>query len=266
MTGVGIGRSAHCVAFCFAFGRSTAASSLTVVILLCFAFAPLGALLQQRTFSLQPFTTSMSSSKQAQNEPFHFSNFVIPAESIFYASKKSVAFVNLKPIVPGHILVGSKRIVPQLQDLHEDEYLDLWSCVRHVQKIIKQHYNCTAFTISVQDGRAAGQSVPHVHVHVLPRSSTDTFSERNDDVYTELQQWAPRNDEQLRVKQHAAGLKVPDDRKDRTLKEMFEEAALYRQLFDEGMYDFLSSAVCSCAELTPMIFPFFIQYRILSNH
>lgn len=156
-----------------------------------------------------------------------FGRFSIPDQSIFYRSALgSAAFVNLRPIVPGHVLVMPERIVPTMDMLSEAEYLDLWSSVRVVQGVIGKKYDATAFNVAVQDGRAAGQSVPHVHVHILPRKEGDF--ERNDDIYDALEAWAPRED----MKQAPAKLDVPDDadRVDRTPQAMAEEAAMYREI------------------------------------
>ena len=84
--------------------------------------------------------------------------------------------------------------------------------------------------VAVQDGPAAGQSVPHVHVHILPRSMGDL--ERNDDVYDALELWAPREErtEDKSSSSSSRRLVVADDdhRRDRTVEEMEQEAALYR--------------------------------------
>jgi bis(5'-adenosyl)-triphosphatase len=183
-----------------------------------------------------------------------FGRFRIPNECIFHRTGSSIAFVNLRPIVPGHVLVMPQKIVPHLRDLDTAEYLDLWSAVRTVQEILLQVENDQpqqpqeqpqqmGFNVAVQDGRAAGQSVPHVHVHILPRRAQD-FA-RNDDIYTRLEEWAPPrpsssssssadddDDDVARVVavKSSSSLHVPDDadRKDRTPDEMAAEAAVYR--------------------------------------
>jgi bis(5'-adenosyl)-triphosphatase len=168
----------------------------------------------------------MSANPSTDTDNMHFGKFVISSSHIFYRSPLSAAFVNLRPIVPGHVLVVPRRIVARMEDLTNDEYIDLWQSARDVQSMLKKHYQATGFNVAVQDGRVAGQSVPHVHVHILPRTEGDF--ERNDDVYDEMQEWAPRKE----LSKNKPTLDVPEDedRKDRTVEQMTEEAAIYRSL------------------------------------
>ena len=158
-----------------------------------------------------------------------FGRFRISSNQIFHRTIHSFALVNLRPIVPGHVLVCSNRVTPLLSDLDDEEYDDLWKAVRTVQNVLKHQYNCNAFNVAVQDGKGAGQSVPHVHVHILPRYVGDL--ERNDDIYDQLEAWAPRDDSNSREKPR---LDVPEDseRRDRTEDEMAEEAAIYKRILD----------------------------------
>ena len=159
-----------------------------------------------------------------------FGRFKILASQIFHKTDHSFALVNLRPLVPGHVLVVSNRIAPLLDDLHDHEYDDLWKTVRKVQRALKAKYNCDAFNVAVQDGEGAGQSVPHVHIHILPRYRGDL--ERNDDIYDQLEMWAPREEDSQKKKR----LEVPDDseRRDRTIEEMAEEASIYQSLMKQS--------------------------------
>lgn len=170
----------------------------------------------------QPMASSESPRELDGN--MRFGKFVISSDHVFYRSSLSAAFVNLRPIVPGHVLVVPKRIVALTEDLTEGEYVDLWQAVRVVQSILKKKCRATAFNVAVQDGLAAGQSVSHVHVHVLPRTEGD-FT-RNDDVYGELQDWAPC--EALALNKPKLDVPEDADRRDRTYAEMAEEASIYR--------------------------------------
>ncbi|GMH50665.1 hypothetical protein TrRE_jg2374 [Triparma retinervis] len=153
-----------------------------------------------------------------------FGKFKIPAGHVFYETEKSCAFVNLRPIVPGHVLVVCKRGgVTRMSALEDDEYADLWSTVRKVQRVVEEENGGVAANVAVQDGREAGQSVPHVHVHILPRQKGDF--ENNDQVYEELEGWGP-----WKGKGEGGGMEVPndEDRKDRTGQMMADEAQTYR--------------------------------------
>lgn len=164
------------------------------------------------------------------DETMRFGPFKLASDQVFYKTTHSAAFVNLRPIVPGHVLVMPHRIVPLMSDLTEEEYIDLWITVRTAQKALKQYYtSCEAFNVAVQDGEAAGQSVPHVHVHILPRTAGDY--ERNDDIYQDIQDWAPKDT--FRPKR-SSKLDVPDDenRRDRSAEEMAAEALLYRNILN----------------------------------
>ena len=101
--------------------------------------------------------------------PVNFGKFVLDPRQVFFATKLTMAIVNLKPLVPGHVLVVPRRVVQHLRDLTEDEALDLWQSLRHVHQLILDKNKKTSANIAVQDGKDAGQSVPHVHVHLLPR-------------------------------------------------------------------------------------------------
>jgi len=173
-------------------------------------------------------TRNMSSSDTQQQL---FGRFKISPNQIFHKTELSFALVNLRPLVPGHVLVVSNRVAPLLSDLEEEEYDDLFRLVRVVQKVLKQQYKCDAFNVAVQDGAGAGQSVPHVHVHILPRYNVDT---EGDEIYNKLEEWAPRDGEKKSIRPK---LDVPDDseRRDRTEKEMADEAAIYRSLINESL-------------------------------
>ncbi|XGW29168.1 hypothetical protein V3C99_008737 [Haemonchus contortus] len=146
-----------------------------------------------------------------ENTPLMFSNFPIASESIFYRSGLSFAFVNLKPVLNGHVLVCPKRICNHLTDLTDAETADLFVVSKKVQKMIEKFHNVTSSTVCIQDGKEAGQTVEHVHVHILARREGD-FGCSPDNLYHTLS--AHDRDPQVRP---------------RTQDEMSAEASLYRE-------------------------------------
>jgi bis(5'-adenosyl)-triphosphatase len=164
-----------------------------------------------------------SSTLPGRGGPVQFGKYAIPRTQLFFESNLTLAIVNLRPIVPGHVLVLPRRVVARIRELTEEENADLWRSVRDISIWIEVHYSATACNIAVQDGAAAGQTVRHVHVHILPRKPADF--ERSDDVYDALEHFdgSPAQASRLHVP-------ADEDRKDRTPEQMAEEATRLRSL------------------------------------
>ncbi|KAJ9093067.1 hypothetical protein QFC21_006560 [Naganishia friedmannii] len=80
------------------------------------------------------------------------------------------------------VLICPRRVVPRLQDLEPEEITDLFLAVQRVGRVLERVYEAEGMT----DGKSAGQSVPHVHVHLIPRKATD-FGGDNDMIYPALE-------------------------------------------------------------------------------
>ncbi|KAK1139636.1 Dinucleoside triphosphate hydrolase [Aspergillus melleus] len=104
--------------------------------------------------------------------PIHFGPFLVTSQ-VFHQTPLTIALVNLKPILPGHVLISPRRVVPRVADLTPSETSDLFLTVRRVGRMIERVYGASSLNIAVQDGVDAGQSVPHVHTHVIPRKRAD---------------------------------------------------------------------------------------------
>lgn len=91
-----------------------------------------------------------------------FGKFDIDPRQVFLATETCLAIVNLKPLVPGHVLVIPRRGVPLLADLDDKEHADLWRCAKIVADIVTRYHAKSSANLAVQDGGDAGQSVPHV--------------------------------------------------------------------------------------------------------
>jgi diadenosine tetraphosphate (Ap4A) HIT family hydrolase len=85
----------------------------------------------------------------------------------------AIAFKDAYPSAVGHVLVVPRRHVGRLLDLTEDEFYDLWYLARAQMRRIEPG-GADAFTIGVNDGAAAGQTIAHAHLHVIPRRHGDT--------------------------------------------------------------------------------------------
>lgn len=96
-----------------------------------------------------------------------YGTYIIPYSQIFLSRKNIFAIVNHRPVLPGHVLICSRRIVGKLSDLTEIEILDLFVTAQEVAKKLSSLNNCV-YNISMQNGKEAGQTVAHVHLHLVP--------------------------------------------------------------------------------------------------
>ena len=115
----------------------------------------------------------------------YFSSFNVSSH-VFHRTTQSYALVNLKPLVPGHVLICPRRVVARVGDLSGTEISDLFQTVQAVSRMIQRVFDARAVNIAVQDGVEAGQTIPHVHAHIIPRHAAD-FGGRSDAVYDLLE-------------------------------------------------------------------------------
>ncbi|XWS54057.1 hypothetical protein CRYUN_Cryun10bG0056100 [Craigia yunnanensis] len=125
-------------------------------------------------------------------ECYKFGPYQIDPKEVFYSTALSYAMVNLRPVVPAQKVGGG----------------------------LECYHKASSLTFTIQDGPQAGQTVPHVHIHILPR--TDGDFERNDEIYDAID---------VKEKELTEKLDLDKERKDRSFEEMSTEADKYRTLF-----------------------------------
>ncbi|XP_019420003.1 PREDICTED: bifunctional bis(5'-adenosyl)-triphosphatase/adenylylsulfatase FHIT-like isoform X3 [Lupinus angustifolius] len=140
-------------------------------------------------------------------EYYDFGPYKIHHSSVFYTTDLSFAFVNLRPAMPGHVLICPKREAKRVADLTADEITELWIIAQKVGKQLESYHKASSLRFGIQDGPQAGQTVPHVHIHVIPCRNADYA--KNDDNYENFA--------------------LDKERKDRSLEEMAQEADEYRK-------------------------------------
>lgn len=85
----------------------------------------------------------------------------------------AIAFPDAYPIAEGHTLVVPLRHVGSVYELSAEEQAASWRLVAEVRRSLIARYGVECFNIGINDGIAAGQTVPHAHVHVIPRWAGD---------------------------------------------------------------------------------------------
>ncbi|MGV7226048.1 MAG: HIT family protein [Nitrosopumilus sp.] len=87
-------------------------------------------------------------------------------------TEKSVAFLDAFPLAPGHVLVVPKNHHEKIQDMSSEENIDLFLLVREMTSKVDTVTGSTL--VAIHNGKDAGQEIPHVHVHLVPRSKSDS--------------------------------------------------------------------------------------------
>jgi len=82
------------------------------------------------------------------------------------------------PISPGHSLIISKRHIGSFFDLTEKERSDLLLLLDKAKLDLENEYKPDGYNIGINDGPAAGQTVPHLHIHLIPRYTDDRADPR----------------------------------------------------------------------------------------
>jgi len=84
------------------------------------------------------------------------------------------AFPTNIPIVPGHVLVAPQRCVATLEEMTLDEVRAIFALREKLKQALVKAFGATGFNYAWNEGKLAGQSVPHFHLHILPRKEGDT--------------------------------------------------------------------------------------------
>lgn len=97
-----------------------------------------------------------------------------------YLDQNDVGFVirDLFPVNPGHTLIIPKRHVSSIFMLSREEVDGLWQLMQRAKVQIDAAFEPVDYNIGINDGPHAAQTVPHVHIHLMPRYLNDTADSR----------------------------------------------------------------------------------------
>src|SRR5207302_7277355 len=102
----------------------------------------------------------------------------LEANRIRLESEFAVAFLDGFPVTQGHTLVIPKRHVASLFELPAEEQAAVWALVAQVRALLLAELQPDGFNVGLNDGKVAGQTVMHAHVHVIPRRDGDVADPR----------------------------------------------------------------------------------------
>ncbi|MFI0464843.1 HIT family protein [Saccharopolyspora sp. 5N102] len=96
--------------------------------------------------------------------------------SVVYDDADVLAFMDLRPVTPGHLLVVPKTHAAGLEDLDVEHGQKIWAVGQQLSRVLRRSgLRCDGINLFLADGEAAFQEVFHVHLHVFPRFAGDSF-------------------------------------------------------------------------------------------
>jgi diadenosine tetraphosphate (Ap4A) HIT family hydrolase len=110
------------------------------------------------------------------NTPCPFCN--VEPERIVAENSLAIAVLDNYPVSEGHTLVVPREHKASLFELSAQTQAAMWQLVGEVRHKLNLELTATGFNIGLNDGTAAGQTVMHAHIHVIPRFKDDVLDPR----------------------------------------------------------------------------------------
>ena|SRR3989344_1525911 len=98
----------------------------------------------------------------------------LPSSKI-YEDEDVLAFLDIKPVNPGHTLVVPKKHFESIYDTPDDLVAKMSVVAKKIAGAVQKNLGAEGVNIGMNNGRAAGQIVFHAHIHVMPRYAKDSF-------------------------------------------------------------------------------------------
>ena len=107
--------------------------------------------------------------------------------STVYEDDSVIVILDIQPVNQGHLLVFPKTHAVHLEDLAPDLGAHLFKVAMRMSEALRaSDIPCEGVNLLLADGEAAGQEIPHVHLHVIPRFESDGFGFKFDESYFTL--------------------------------------------------------------------------------
>lgn len=102
----------------------------------------------------------------------------VDPKSLWFETKHGRVIHDAYPISKGHMLVVPRPHIQSVYDLDTDTQAALFKLVSDVRRRLNEKYHPDGFNVGLNDGEAAGQTVMHAHIHVIPRWTNDVADPR----------------------------------------------------------------------------------------
>ncbi len=97
---------------------------------------------------------------------------------IILENSHALATYDQYPVSQGHTLIILKRHFPSIFEASSEEITAIFDLAKQIQKLLSKQYNPNGYNVGFNDLKAAGQSIPHCHMHIIPRYQGDVKNPR----------------------------------------------------------------------------------------
>ncbi len=123
--------------------------------------------------------TDVVSSQDGRESSCLFCDVVLLRDREILAENDSfLAVFDSYPVNPGHVLLVSRRHVETPFELSSGEGADLTDILRSAKAILEERFRPDGYNVGINAGSVAGQTVPHLHIHLIPRYNGDVENPR----------------------------------------------------------------------------------------
>ncbi|MDD1729305.1 MAG: HIT family protein [Methanospirillum sp.] len=94
-------------------------------------------------------------------------------DDIVLENEFAYARLDKYPVSPGHLLIIPIRHIPSLFEATTGELTAFWELISRAKQVLNERYSPDGFNIGINDGESAGQTIMHLHIHIIPRYRGD---------------------------------------------------------------------------------------------
>ena len=128
-------------------------------------------------FSLAPWVVvKLHSQEVPSKKDCAFCSPEVLNRQTLYESEQTLVLSNDRPLLPGHSMVIPKRHVARYEQLTAEEHEEIRLTIHKVKQAFEEVYGTDEYLLVLQNGRKAGQTVSHVHFHMIPRMETNALT------------------------------------------------------------------------------------------
>jgi diadenosine tetraphosphate (Ap4A) HIT family hydrolase len=107
-----------------------------------------------------------------------FCKFKNNSSELIYQNKNFYSRLDSYPISYGHSLIISKNHLDSFFDLNDEELSDFYEVLKETRNCLLKEFKPASFNIGINDGEIAGRTIPHLHIHLIPRYINDVDDPR----------------------------------------------------------------------------------------